>query len=739
MHYSVKLLSLAIPITLAMLAGRSSASTQNIREQIDVTRPFCTDSSSEHPDSGYPEPVSRSNQKGAGESDINIDDEIDAFLRIGLLFTSRAQYNEALGCLQQVFKLYQATKSRRGQGRTLFNIAWVYYLTADYQQSIENYQKALDIQSVIQDRGLWGETYSLGGLGLVYYALGDYQRAITYAEKALEIADSTGDSIALAYSLVDLGDYYNALGQHARSLNFYEQAIEVGVTWYEPYPYIGAGNALYSLEQYSQALSYYQQALEISGSNRHPTVYARLGLGQTYQAIGDYSKALEQYQQAAKTARALGIREGESAAFSQMGRLYADQEKFELAIVFLKASIEVSESIRNNIQGLDRTLQKSYLSTVDDNYRFLADLLLQQNRILEAQRVLDLLKVQELDDALRGVRSSDTSGVTFWQVEKDLLTLYEQVITDSEELAQLQAQEYDSLSPEQQQRLYTLRQRYTDLQNRFTAFLDLPEVSTLLAQISQQTERQNLDIETQHRTLQNNLRALPQKTALLYPLILSDRLELVLITADGPPLRYPIAVTGVELNRAIVAFGQALKSPGSDIQPLAQELHTWLVDPLEPQLTQAGIESILYAPDGALRYVPLAALHDGERYLAERFSISHITAASLTDFDAVPQADSRRLLAAACAECSFTVTVGDLTFPFGDLPYTETEVESVAEQVPNARVLLNQEFSRSELETRLGSYSIIHLATHGAMVENQPNQSFLVLGSGETVSRPLAH
>ncbi|MCY7321785.1 MAG: hypothetical protein LH660_08295, partial [Phormidesmis sp. CAN_BIN36] len=44
--------------------------------------------------------------------------------------------------------------------------------------------------------------------------------------------------------------------------------------------------------------------------------------------------------------------------------------------------------------------------TVADTYRTLADLLLQQDRVLEAQQVLDLVKVQELDDYLRNVRGT---------------------------------------------------------------------------------------------------------------------------------------------------------------------------------------------------------------------------------------------------------------------------------------------------------------------------------------------
>jgi CHAT domain-containing protein len=498
------------------------------------------------------------------------------------------------------------------------------------------------------------------------------------------------------------------------------------------------GVAYNNLGQPERAIGFYEQRLEIAREigDRAGEGYALGNLGVAYDNLGQYDLALEQYGQAVALFNELGARTEEALFLSNIGKLLNDRDQPELAIIFLKASVDVRETIRGDIRGLDTDLQQSFTDTVADDYRLLADLLLRQNRILEAQRVLDLLKVQELDDALRSVQrtSATASGVAFWEIESDLLALYSQTLADADELTDLRNRGYDNLTAAEQQRFTELNRRYGEVQQRFAAFLNRPEVDALLSQIRATTDGQNLDIENQYRALQNNLRALPQETALLYPLILPDCLELVLITADNPPLRYPIAVTGADLNRAIVAMGQALKDPGSDIQPLAQQLYGWLIAPLAPQLEQAGIESIIYAPDGALRYIPLAALHDGSQYLAERFSISHITAVSLTNLNFAPQPDQRRLLAAACAQCSFTITVGDRVFPFGDLPYTATEVNRLAEQVPNTRVLLNRSFSQIELENRLGSFNILHLATHGAVVAEAPRESFLVLGSGETVS-----
>ena len=706
--------------------------------------------------------------------------EANRLLEQGTQQYNVSQFREALRSWEQALEIYREIEDRHGEGNTLRNLGNAYLQIGNYEEAVNSYEKYLAIVREAGNRS--GEGSGLLSLGWAYSFQGKYQLAIDFFDQALKIREEVGDSIGISGSLYALGWIYHDLGQLEQSREFYEEALNVsrsianpngeanalnGLGWLaaDVQDYDSAielfsrqrdiGNAMSSLYhqagsfnglgfvyrkigKYDEAIGYSKRALVIHRQmgDQREEAYALGDIGNVYADLGNYQESIKYLTQCLAIQRTINNRWGEGITLSSIAKVFKEQNQPELAITFLKASVDVRESIRGDIRSLDTALQQSFTDTVADDYRLLADLLLQQNRILEAQRVLDLLKVQELDDSLRGVRSTSntSSAVAFWQVETDLLALYNQVMADSHELAQLQAADYDSLSPEQQQRLTTLRQHYADVQSRFTSFLDLPEVRTLLANIRQETDGQNLAIEQQHRALQNNLRRLPQETALLYPLILPDRLELVLVTADGPPLRYPIDIKGEDLNRAIVAFGQALKDPRSDIQPLAQQLYTWLVAPLEPQLEQVGIESLLYAPDGALRYVPLAALHDGEQYLAQRFSLSHITAASLTNFDQVPNTEGRRLLAAACAECSFTVNVGGTTFPFGDLPYTETEVKALAEQMPNTSVLLNQGFSLRELENRLGSYSIIHLATHGAVVENQPSQSFVVMGSGEHVT-----
>ncbi|MBD2463049.1 CHAT domain-containing protein [Oscillatoria sp. FACHB-1407] len=221
---------------------------------------------------------------------------------------------------------------------------------------------------------------------------------------------------------------------------------------------------------------------------------------------------------------------------------------------------------------------------------------------------------------------------------------------------------------------------------------------------------------------------------LIYPLILPDRLELVLITPNSEPARYPVPVTQAELNAAIVAFRQALTDPTSGApRAVAQQLYQWLIAPMRDDLEAIDAETILYAPDGALRYVPLAALHDGDQWLIERFRINHITAASLQDFTLRPDPQPQ-ILAAAFSEGSFQFQVGQRSFSFGGLPFAGIEVEKLAEAFPGTTQFINDAFSRTAVEPAMDSHTIVHLATHATFIPGSASDSFILFGNGDRLT-----
>lgn len=143
-------------------------------------------------------------------------------------------------------------------------------------------------------------------------------------------------------------------------------------------------------------------------------------------------------------------------------------------------------------------LERAYVDTVAESYRALADLLLQNDRILEAQQVLDLLKVQDLDDYLKHVCGNDrpAEGVEYLRSEREILELYDKAITQGQKLEELRTIPAAEMTPKQQQRLTELMSFERKIRSVFNEFIDNPEVIAVIENLSRTAQRQNLDLQS---------------------------------------------------------------------------------------------------------------------------------------------------------------------------------------------------------------------------------------------------
>ena len=209
----------------------------------------------------------------------------------------------------------------------------------------------------------------------------------------------------------------------------------------------------------------------------------------------------------------------------------------------------------------------------------------------------------------------------------------------------------------------------------------------------------------------------------------------MIFTRHNPPIHRPVPINNSELEAAIRAFRTDLQNPYSQtIETSAQKLYEWLIKPIEADLQQAKIETLIYAPDGQMRYVPLAALYDGQQWLAEKYQINYITALSLTDIE--PETlENPQVLAGAFSESNTEITIGAEDFSFGPIPFAENEVETLASIFPNTTKLLDTAFNRESVASdRMNTHNIVHFATHGKLVSGNPEDSFILLNNGEYVT-----
>ncbi|MEG4329737.1 CHAT domain-containing protein, partial [Microcoleus sp. herbarium5] len=113
-------------------------------------------------------------------------------------------------------------------------------------------------------------------------------------------------------------------------------------------------------------------------------------------------------------------------------------------------------------------------------------------------------------------------------------------------------------------------------------------------------------------------------------------LWLILVVPDGPPIIKKVAITTIiELKKTVKYLqeylGNPLDSQDTRYLPSAQELYKWLVAPISQNLESLNIDTLIFAFDAGLRQLPIAALHDGNQFLIEKYSLGSIPSISLTN------------------------------------------------------------------------------------------------------------
>lgn len=209
---------------------------------------------------------------------------------------------------------------------------------------------------------------------------------------------------------------------------------------------------------------------------------------------------------------------------------------------------------------------------------------------------------------------------------------------------------------------------------------------------------------------------LDRQAAIIYPILLPNRLEVVVSLPDQPLRHHWVPLTHTQVESTLDQWLQAL-NPAYSIREqlaIAQQIYDWLIAPIAPQLQQ--VKTLVFVPDGMFRSVPLSALHDGDRYLIERYSVAVTSGLQLLNPREIAPNQLNALM----------VGLTEARQGFVALPGVQTEISQIQAKLP-AKVFLNQSFTKTTLQNQLNtrSFPIVHLATHGQF-SSDPEQTFLL-------------
>jgi len=581
------------------------------------------------------------------------------------------------------------------------------YLTAACQAS-GHHRRALSVlENMLPDMEKSNDAYSkalfFSTLGDLYLSLGDKNQAETYLEKGVEQARLSKDAYMQATVLNNRGNFFGVYEFHFIAVKYYEESlalIESSVC--------RAGEA----RQNPRCLLKSKVLI-----NRLRTKF----MGNEYmdsveetETVLNHILSLPDSRGKAEDLISLGLLAREILSDSSSRKEETKKSIRDIAYTALNTAAQIAESLPENriasyaygYLGHAHESEGDYAEAFQQTRRALffaqnyPEILYrwhwQAARVLSAQGNMEgaVKAYNEAVSALNPIRREISSG---YRSQKDMF--YEQVKPVYIGLADLllkQAELSESSQDFREQKLRAARDvmeslKKAELQNFFQdeCVIDIPKKMTEL-----------------NRT--------PEHTAVIYPILLPDRIALLLILPDRIK---QISVPGdsEEIREWAGLFRERLETFSERFKFYAKKFYDCLIRPIESELTEHEIDTLIVVPDSVLRTIPFAALHDGQQFLIEKYAVVTIPAVTLT-VPQVVQPEKSRILLGGISESAKA-----------PLPFVEKEVKEIAGIRGQGTILLNKDFTNKNLTEEFMSkdYSILHLSTHGRF-SAEPENTYLM-------------
>lgn len=631
---------------------------------------------------------------------------------------------------------------RGGEASLLISIGNAYSHLGEKLKAIQSFKEALLIKQDVHDPE--GEANTLNSIGFFYAEMGEKQKALEYYNQALPIYRAVGDPDGEARTLNNIGSVYSRLGENQKALDYYGRALPkyraVGDRGGEANALTNIGIIHSHLGEKQKALDYYTEALK-----KYRAVGGRVGEANTLTKIGDLfsdpsekQEALKEYEQALSIASAVNEPILEALIYHKLERNQGDTNP-ALAIFYGKQAVNLLQKVRDNIQSLDEELQASFLASKTPYYRDLADLLIAMGRLEEAQQVLNLLKQQEYSEYVHGEAGDTLSPLTPTPAEREAENEYQrstaQLVSMSEQWDRLRKN--TARTEGQEKELQELKDQFAKASEELEVFY------TRFARSFGKTDSADnpkAEVKGTVTGLKQIIAKMPHTVA-LYTLVGTNRISIIVITgsADVPAVVRESAISEVDLKKKITKFQEVLRHPGQDPKPLAQELYKILIAPVKSDLDQAKAETLVWSLDGVLRYVPMAALHDGKQYVVENYNTATISPTSITNLALPPDLSNMSTVAMGISQ-QYEEKLPALPAVVGELHEVvkDAKVQGANGALPGT-ILLNGQFTEKAMENQLGGQpTVVHIASHFVYSPTgDASKSYLLLAGKDKGGEPF--
>ncbi|MCK4235092.1 tetratricopeptide repeat protein [candidate division WOR-3 bacterium] len=634
---------------------------------------------------------------------------------IGFLVGSLGEFDEMISSYKKALSIHEKTMNFPGICSALSDIGWAYENEGDYSMALEYQMKAL---KVAQDKNQrWTEMYAYSGIGSIYSELGDSLNAVKYRQYFLDAATALGSKTDRSNALNSLGlVYLEITGEYEKALEYFikcrnlSRLIEYTVG--EGCAISNIGVAYSRQGKHTEALAYHEKGLRLvrSVNSSYTEMQGLDEMGETYQELKRYTEALKCHLQAIEIAEAIGVKTEKWRYELNAGKVYEEMDNFEKAVEYYKRSAGTLSGIKKKIKS--EKLRKGFaeMEKQIEVYKRLIDILIRMGKPDEAFKYIEESKSKIIKDAFGDIKPKTE--------DKELKLTLEEVdkIEKKKEALEKQLLEEKKKPVEEQDetKIMTLSKTLANTEGEFNQWM---------MRLKFQNPNMFDALTIKPATLGDVQNDIPGNILLLEYFISSDKLYIFCIGKNHFVAK-SVDVAESEINGLVEYYLGVVKDPLSNVDEELNEpalkLYEYLLRPVEDEMEK--FENIVIVPFGSLYYLPFHALVCEKKGKKEYFlnlkKVSYTTSATFAD-----------LLREEDKSIDKLIGMGN---PDGSLPSASEEVELLRNEIfkQNALIWTLSEATKEKFLTHAKDYDIVHLATHGTILNN-PLESYLLF-AGDT-------
>jgi CHAT domain-containing protein len=602
----------------------------------------------------------------------------------GSLQLAQGQAEKALASWKQATAIYEQVGDEVGSIGSQINQAQALQTLGLYRQAKNT---LIQIEQTLQNKPDSPiKITALRSLGNALRVVGDLDESRKLLQQSLTIAQQLKSSLDISAALVSLGNTAHAQADTEAALEFYQQATTASTSPItRTQAQLNQLSVLLATNQVSAAQTLVSQ-LQAQMANlplSRAAVYAQINFAQRLTQLRqtnttntpsptEISKILARAIQQAKS---LNDTRAEAHALGHLGELYEQTQQLSNAQNLTEKALLIAQSVNAS----------------DIAYRWqwqLGRLFKAQGKTKEA--------IASYTEAVNTLQSLRSDLVTInpdiqFSFREEVEPIYRQLVDLL--LQPLPSQEGIEQEPSQEN-LVKARAVIESLQlaelDNFFRVACLQGKPVLVDQVIDRDD---------------------PTAAVIYPIILPDRIEVILKLPNLPLRHYKANVTQDNVERLLDSLRGRITTPIANRQEqvLSKQVYDWLIRPAEDALTQSQIKTLVFVLDGSLRNIPMAALYDGQQYLVQKYSVALAPGLQLLSPKPLERTQLKTL----------TAGLSEARHGFSALIHVPEEVQQIKSEV-SSRVLLNQEFTSTTLQNAIQSvpFPVVHLATHGQFSSN---------------------